>query len=224
MMKFSTVIAAAACAAALLLQPGLASAATTPVAPASFEQPSQMIHSVADALLKEIDGHRAELRAHPQRISAIVEKYLLPHFDAALAADLVLGRFGRHVSAQQKQRFITAMRKALVRSYGTALLDFHSHMLTVYPTHLRPGTTSATVRTVLTETNGTRLPIDFYVLMTPNGWKVFDLVVEGVSYDMSYRAELAPQLQQDGLDAVIERLEGGEKLNAPKPHPHPQQR
>ncbi|EQD60207.1 Toluene tolerance, partial [mine drainage metagenome] len=135
MMKFSTVIAAAACAAALLLQPGLASAATAQAAPASFEQPSQMVRSVADALLKEIDGHRAELRAHPQQISAIIEKYLLPHFDAALAADLVLGRFGRHVSAQQKQRFITAMRKALVKSYGTALLDFHSHMLTVYPTH-----------------------------------------------------------------------------------------
>lgn len=218
MMKFSTVIAAAACAAALLLQPGLAAAAAQ-AAPASFEQPSQMIDSVANALLKEINGHRAELRAHPEQISDIIEKYLLPHFDSALAADLILGRFGRHATSQQKQRFITAMRKALVKSYGTALLDFHSNMLTVYPTHLRPGTTSATVRTVLTETNGTRLPVDFYVLMTPNGWKVFDLVVEGVSYDMSYRAELAPQLQQDGLDAVIKRLEGGEKLTAPKPHP-----
>ncbi len=218
MMKFSTVIAAVACAAGLLLQPGLAAAATAQAAPAPFEQPSQMIHSVANALLNEIDGHRAELRAHPQQISAIIEKYLLPHFDSALAADLVLGRFGRHASAEQKERFITAMRKALVKSYGTALLDFHAHMLTVYPTHLRPGTTSATVRTVLTETNGTRLPVDFYVLMTPSGWKVFDLVVEGVSYDMSYRAELAPQLQQVGLDTVIQRLAGGEKLTAPKPH------
>ncbi len=218
MMKFSTIIAAATCAAAVLLQPGIAAAATPRAAPTRFEQPSQMIHSVADALLREIDGHRAELRAHPQRISAIITKYLLPHFDSTLAADLVLGRFGRNVSPEQKQRFVTAMRRALVTSYGTALLDFHSHMLTVYPTHLRPGTTSATVRTVLTETNGARLPIDFYVLMTPNGWQVFDLVVEGVSYDMSYRAELAPQLQRQGLDAVIKRLEGGEQLAAPKPH------
>jgi len=218
MMKFSTVIVAAACAAALLVQPALAASATTQAAPPSFEQPSQMIQSVTHALLQHIDGHRAELRAHPQRIAAIIEKYLLPHLDSTLAADLVLGRFGRDASAQQKQRFITALRKALVKSYGVALLDFHANMLTVYPTHVRPGTTSATVRTVLTETNGTRLPIDFYVLMTPTGWQVFDLVVEGVSYDMSYRAELAPQLQQDGLDAVINRLAGGEKLAAPKPH------
>jgi phospholipid transport system substrate-binding protein len=213
-MKFSGMIAAAACAAVLLLQPAPARAA-----PSSFEQPSQMIQSVASKLLQAIDGHRAEYRAHPGRLTAVIKHDLLPHLDSQLAADLVLGRFGREATAQQKQRFVTAMRDALVRSYGSALLAFHSHMLTVYPTHVRPGTRSATVRTILTETDGTRLPVDFYVLMTPSGWKVFDLVVEGVSYDMSYRAELAPQLQQDGLESVIRRLAGGEKLNAPKPHP-----
>ncbi len=52
MMKFSTVIAAAACAAALLLQPGLASAATARAAPASIEQPSQMIGHASRATVR----------------------------------------------------------------------------------------------------------------------------------------------------------------------------
>lgn len=213
-MKFVTVTGAVACAAALMLQP----AAQARSAPAAFEQPSQMIQSVAHDLLKAIDGRRAELRAHPERISAVINKYLLPHFDSTLAANLVLGRFGRKATAEQKERFVAAMRNALTTSYGTALLEFHANMLTVYPTHVRPGTKVATVRTVFKETNGSRLPVEFYVLMTPKGWKVFDLVVEGVSYDTSYRAQLGPQIQQYGLDAVIQHLQKGEKLNAPVKH------
>lgn len=212
-MKVVTLIAVAALAGPLLQPVAYAAAPSQTVA---FKQPSEMVQSVAHEMLKALNGQRAELRRHPQQIAVIVNKYLLPHFDAQLAANLVLGRFGRHASAEQKTRFIEAFKDAMVKNYGAALLEFHSSMLTVYPTHVKPGTKVATVRTVFKRSSGAQIPVLFYVYMTPSGWQVFDLNVEGISYVTSYRAELGPQIQQHGLDAVIKRLEAGEKPAALK--------
>ena len=213
-MKAVTLIAVAALAGPVMLQP--AAYAAAPSETAAFEQPSVMVQSVANEMLKALNGHRAQLRGHPEKIAAIVNKYLLPHFDAPLAADLVLGRFGRQASAEQKDRFIQAFKDSMVKNYGAALLEFHSNMLTVYPTHVKPGTQVATVRTVFKRSNGASIPVLFYVYMTPSGWQAFDLNVEGISYVTSYRAELGPQIQQHGLDAVIQRLAAGEKPAALK--------
>ncbi len=207
-MKAVTLIAVAALAGPPMLAPA---AYAAPSQTAAFEQPSQMIQSVANQMLQALNGHRAELRGHPQKIEAIVNKYLVPHFDAQLAADLVLGRYGRTATAEQKDRFIQAFKDSMVKNYGAALLEFHSNMLTVYPTHVKPGTKVATVRTVFKRANGSTIPVLFYVYMTPSGWQAFDLNVEGISYVTSYRAELGPQIQQHGLDAVIQRLQAGEK-------------
>ncbi len=215
-MKAVILIAVAALAGPLMLAPA---AYAAPSQTAAFEQPSQMIQSVANEMLQALNGHRAELRGHPEKIAAIVNKYLVPHFDAQLAADLVLGRYGRTATAEQKERFIQAFKDSMVKNYGAALLEFHSNMLTVYPTHVKPGTKVATVRTVFKRSNGATIPVLFYVYMTPSGWQAFDLNVEGISYVTSYRAELGPQIQQHGLDAVIQRLQAGEKPAALKKQP-----
>ena len=214
MMKSLTVIGAAALAGMLALPVARAAAPGAQNAPVAFEQPSQMVQAVADQLLKALGGHRAELRGHPRELAAIVDKYLMPHFDTTLAAGGVLGRFARQATPQQKARFIQAFKDSLVTNYGVFLLDFRANMLTVYPTHVKPGTQVATVRTAFTRADGSKVPVLFYVYMTPSGWKAFDLNVEGISYVTSYRASLGPQIEQYGLDNVIARLENGEKPSA----------
>lgn len=219
-MKYVTVAAVAAFASIVMLQP-VAQAATQSASQASahFEQPSKLVRSVADEILKALDGHRQALRQHPAQVRAIIEKYLLPHFDTQLAAAGVLGRFAKTATKEQKARFVQAFKDSLIKNYGAFIVDFHSNMLTVYPTHVKPGTVAATVRTYFTRSDGSKVPVFFDVYMTKNdGWKVFDLKVDGVSYVMSYRADLRPQLEQYGLNTVIKRLEQGETPSAIKKH------
>lgn len=215
-MKGVTLIAVVALAGPLMLAPvAHAAAQNERGATVSFEQPSKMVQSVADQILKALDGHRAELRRDPQKVRSIVDTYLMPHFDAELAADGVLGRYARQATSEQKERFIQAFRDSLIKNYGAFIVDFHSKMLTVYPTHVTPGTQAAVVRTFFTRSDGSKVPVYFDVYMTRSGaWKVFNLSVEGVSYVQSYRADLGPEIAQYGLDAVIKRLEQGETPKA----------
>jgi phospholipid transport system substrate-binding protein len=204
-------------AAAVLLAAGWSMLAALPVvaAPAaaqgSMEQPSQVVESAANGMLKALDANRALYRRDPAKVDALVDKYILPHVDTTFSAELVLGKYWRTATPQQRQSFINAFYHSMLNNYGAALVDFTSNMLRVYPTNVKPGAQNATVRTVMIRSSGSPVHVNYYMHMTPQGWKAWDVVIDGVSYVMSYREDFAPQIAQQGLDTVIKRLERGEK-------------
>ncbi len=211
----STIVIAVALAAALAQTPAPAAAAQQTAspqqAPAAWEQPSQVIESAVQQVLTALKGHREEYRKDPAKVAQLVDKYVLPHVDTQLAARLVLGRYWKQATPEQRQHFVDAFYHSMMVNYGTALADFRSNMMKVYPTHLSHGTTFATVRTEVTRSNGSRVSVEYLMHMTPRGWQAFDLHIDGVSYVKSYREDFGAQIQQQGIDAVIKRLEQGEK-------------
>lgn len=215
-MRHSTLIAAALAAAGWLIQAPVPAAAATAAAAAAApqaaqEQPSQVIESAADDMLKALGSDRESYRKDPAKIQGLVDQYLLPHFDTQFAAQLVLGREWRKATPQQRQRFIDAFYHSMLNNYGSALVEFKSNMLKVYPTHYAAGTENAIVRTEVMRTNGSPVSVIYYLHMTPQGWKAWDVHIDGISYVMSYRQDFQSQIAQQGLDAVINRLEHGEK-------------
>lgn len=219
MMRPTIVIAAALATAALVQAPAQATPAQQgapaqqQAAPA-WEQPSQVIETAAGQLLEALNGHRAEYRKDPAKVTELVDKYLLPHVDTQLAAQLVLGRYWRTATPEQRQHFIKAFYHSMMVNFGGALAEFRANMLKVFPTHLQPGTNFATVRTQMTRSNGSRVSVVYLMQLTPRGWQAFDVHIDGVSYVKSYREDFGAQIRQQGLDAVIKRLEEGAKPRA----------
>jgi phospholipid transport system substrate-binding protein len=205
-------------AAATLIAAGwlLQAPAPAAAAPATAEQPSQVVESAADGMLKALDANRAAYEHDPAKVQALVDKYILPHVDTGFAAELVLGKYWRTATAQQRQRFIDAFYHSMLNNYGSALVEFTSNTLKVFPTHVKAGTQTATVRTQMMRTNGSPVSVNYYMHMTAQGWKAWDVVIDGISYVMSYRQDFGSQIAQQGggasaIDAVINRLEHGEK-------------
>ena len=202
------VIAAALIATAWLIDAPLPAAAQG----ASAQSPSDVVQTAANGLLKALDANRAEYRNNPAKVQALVDQYILPHVDTQFSAQLVLGRYWRTATQQQRQQFIDAFYHSMLNNYGTALVEFTSNTLKVYPTRVSPGEQNATVRTEMSRTSGAPISVNYYMHMTPDGWKAWDVVIDGVSYIMSYRQDFQPQLaQQGGLDAVINKLQHGER-------------
>ena len=185
--------------------------AAAPAAPAGSEQPSQVVESAAQGFLQELESHRAEYRKDPHLLREAVDRDVLPHFDIAYAAHLVLGRHWRQATPEQRQRFVDAFENSMFTNYGGALLEFRSDRLRVYPSHVAPGTSDAMVRTVIQRDDGSTVAVNYMLHETPQGWKAWDVIIEGISYVKSFRDDFGAQIDQQGLNAVIERLEHGEK-------------
>ena len=203
----------------------LAAVATTLGAPPSHAQaapppvpgpgPQQLVEQVSTELLKAIDADRAVLAKDPAKLRAVVDRVLLPNFDAEYSARLVLGKHWRTATPEQRQRFIDAFVDSMMRQYGTALLDFTASRMSMLPFRGDPTATSATVRTEIKRDDGTPVPVNYSMRATPSGWKAWDVTIEGVSYVKNFRTDFGAEIDAKGLDAVIQRLESQGTQAAP---------
>ncbi len=169
--------------------------------------PGVLIDSAARAMLAELDAHRGEYRQNPARVDALVDRILLPYFDTDYAARLVLARHWNTASAEQRRRFVAAFYHSLLSNYGTALLDFTGERLKVLPFTGDPAATTATIRTQVRKKDGTNVAVNYSLRRTAQGWRTWDVIIEGISYVKSFRDDFNAQIEQQGVDALITRLE-----------------
>jgi len=225
-MRLTTLLVANAWMTAGALQANLACAQGTAVAttlpPATSatsmtqQAPSDIIQSAAQRTLTEMQSNRNAYRKDPSKVRPLVDKYLLPHFDTEYAARLVLGQYWRTTNQEQRKRFIDAFYHSLLTNYASALIEYTPDQLKVFPTPVDPSTDHATVRTEVTGHNADRIAMYYSMHMTPEGWKVYDVNVDGISYVKSYREDFGSQIQQQGFDSLIAHLEEREKPTDPR--------
>lgn len=215
----------AALVTTLLLATGLpeaparaAEAAAAPVAAVPGPAPQVIIKDTAERLLKTLDADRDGYRKNPERVKQLVDDLLLPHFDTDYSARLVLAKHWRTATPAQRKRFVDAFYQRMLRNYGSALAEFTADRLTVLPFKGDLASGQATVRTEIRRDDGTRVPVNYSVRGTPQGWKAWDVTIEGISYVKNFRTDFGAEIEQKGLEAVIQRIEAeNQKADAPKP-------
>jgi len=171
--------------------------------------PAEMVERTANDILKELSERRDEMKEDPTQAYEFIEELLLPVFDVPHATRLVMGRHGRDASPEQRRAFGEAFYRFLVRSYADGLIEYDVSDVNVEvrPVRGEPDPDRTRVRTVIKRKDGGDIPVDYAVRYTDDGWKVFDVTIEGVSYITNYRNSFDSEIRQRGLDAVIERLE-----------------
>jgi len=197
---------------------GPANAADPPAAPTaapSSSGPQELVENSAKRMLVELDANRATYAKDPAKLDALVANVLLPNFDTEYAARLVLGQTWRTATPEQRKRFVDAFYHSLLRNYGAALVNFTADRFVILPYKGDAGDNMATVRTEVKRESGDKVPVNFSLRKTDGVWKAWDVVIEGISYVKSFRTDFGAEIQQKGLDEVIQRLETDARIRAP---------
>jgi phospholipid transport system substrate-binding protein len=213
MMRFtfaSLVLCAAAFAARAADVPG-------PVPNASTLGPQELVEQSAKRMLEELDKNRQMYIKDSSKLDALVGNLLLPNFDTEYAARLVLGQNWRTATPEQRKRFVDAFYHSLLHNYGAALVNFTGDRFVILPFKGDPSSNTATVHTQVKRESGEKVPVDFSLHKTDAGWKAWDVVIEGISYVKSFRTDFGAEVQQKGLDEVINRLEREGKVGSSPP-------
>jgi phospholipid transport system substrate-binding protein len=178
--------------------------------------PQELMEQVSRDMQKAIDADREALAKDPAKLRALIDRLLLPHFDSDYAARMVLGRHWRDATESQRQRFIEAFYQSLMADYGDALLQFNREQLKILPFRGDPAANTATVRTEVMR-EGKVVPVNFSLRRTPEGWKVWDVTIEGISYARNFRNDFGTEVDQQGLEHLIKRLEAQNAGAAKRP-------
>lgn len=177
-------------------------------ASADGRSPEEVVRQTADALAMSIDGRQSQLEANPAELYALVSEVFLPVFDTDYAGRLVLGKHWRTATPAQRQKFIDTFYDFLLRSYSRYVLRFEKDRVKILPNPGgNPDPERAVVRTEMQLPDGTKLPVNYSLRKTEEGWRAFDVRIEGISYVQNYRNQFNSEIGAKGMDAVIARLQ-----------------
>lgn len=168
--------------------------------------PEQLIKQTSDKVLAEIKMNAETFRSDPASLYSLVDEIVLPHFDFGAMIDLALGRYKDKVSAEQKPVIVDEFRALLVRTYGSALLEYNDQELIYLPMEGSEADGKVTVRTEVEQAGGFPIPINYTLRNGDNGWKVFDISVDDVSLVTNYRSSFARAIKKNGVDGLIKTL------------------
>lgn len=183
----------------------------TAAADLGTDDPVTLVEHINGQIYAKVTDNLEAYKADHEALKTMVREDLMPLVDIKYAARLILGRAGRGIEQEKVDRFASLMSNMLVERYSTGLLDYSSEIkLNVLPQRGPLNEKVTKVRTRVTLPNGTEAPVDYAFRKTPDGWKAFDVIVEGISYITTFRNQIMPDVQANGIDSVIERLSRGE--------------
>ncbi len=172
------------------------------------QSPNEVVEEAAQLLDQKLSGNKEELAADREALYALIDEILLPRFDRKYAAQLVLGPHWRTASDEQREQFIDAFYSHLLRRYADGVLEFDLGMIEILPFRGNTADPRTMVRTSVTLDDGTKVPVDYGLVKREQGWLMFDVTIEGISYVRNFRSEVNSEIQSSSLDAVIKRLQG----------------
>ena len=178
--------------------------------------PEEVVKGTADQVLEVLDTEQEQLRAHPERIYEVVNKYILPTFSFPAMSRLVLGRHWRSATESQREQFTNAFRSLLVRTYAESLIDYAGVPIRYLPVHMDETAKDATVNTEIEPSGRPPVAISYRLRLLSGEWKVIDVVVEGVSLVTNYRTEFSTEINRSGLDSLIRSLEARARASTSK--------
>ncbi len=168
-----------------------------------------------DALVKAVTLEVVDLIAKDKEIRSgsrakliqVIEAKVLPHFNFASMTALALGQNWSKANAEQKKRLTDEFKTLLVRTYASALAAYSDQKFDFRPLRAKPTDTDVTVQVRVLQQGAQAVPIDYSMEKTASGWKVYDVMVGGVSLVANYRTEFANTVRENGLDGLIKSLQ-----------------
>jgi phospholipid transport system substrate-binding protein len=165
------------------------------------EAPDALVKKTVDEVLTVIKQTRDQ-----KKLIEIAEAKLIPYFDFKQMTQLAAGRSWSQASAAQQEALEKSFRTLLVRTYTAALTRVSSDA----KVDVKPAAASGDdvlVKTAATEPGKKPVEIDYRMAKTAGGWKVYDVVVEGLSLVTSYRSSFQSEIARSGVDGLIKTID-----------------
>jgi phospholipid transport system substrate-binding protein len=179
--------------------------------------PEQVVQGISDQLASAISGHRDELKHDQEKLIGVIDGIFLPHFDIDYASILVLGRHAREATPEQRERFAKAFYNSITHRYAEGLLNYTKGSVKVLPFKGDLNDKRTIVRTRVILDDGKTVAVDYAFRKSRDGdWKAYDVIIEGISYVTNYRNQVDAEINKEGINGLITRLEtqGADALKA----------
>ncbi len=175
-------------------------------AQAQEQKPDELVKQVTDDVMNAIHSDKQLAAGDKQKALQLAEQKILPHVDFEEATRLAVGRSWRQATPEQRKQLVDEFRRMLVRTYSNAISAYQGQQVKVLPLHMKAGDTDVTVHNQYIRPGQKPVQLDYQMHKVGNDWKIYDIIVEGVSLVLTYRSEFDAVVKEQGVDGLIKRI------------------
>jgi len=169
--------------------------------------PDVFVRVVTANALQAVQREPLARRTDPQRVQELVDQYVVPYIDLTKTTRLAAARHWRSANADQRERLVQAFKGTLLRTYSGALAKVEDDIaMTILPWRGAADATDAHVKSTISQRNAAPVNVDYRLEKQADGWKIYDLNVEGIWLIQNYRNQFAQLINQRGIDGLIDAL------------------
>jgi phospholipid transport system substrate-binding protein len=177
-------------------------------ADATPEDAQTLVKETTDAMLNALTTEKNTIKSNPERVYALVDKIVLPHFDFERMSRFVLGQNWAQATPAQQGKFVQEFRRLLVRTYATALVETAGQTvdITYLPVREESGADRVTLQTQVKASGKQAIALDYSMYLLNGEWKVYNISAGGVSLVTTYRTEFNNDISSGGMDKLIAKI------------------
>jgi phospholipid transport system substrate-binding protein len=173
---------------------------------AQEDSPDALIRKVTEDVLTIVRQDKDIQNGNTRKAIDLVEAKVLPNFDFQHMTALAMGKDWNKASPEQKKRLSEEFKTLLVRTYSNALTGYRDQMVRYKPSKMQSGDTEVVVRTEIVQPGNKPIALNYALEKQADGWKVFDVIVSGVSLVTNYRDTFNQEVRANGIDGLIKML------------------
>lgn len=174
---------------------------------AASEAPDELVKNVTLEVIGVIAKDKEIQSGNTRKVVELIEAKVLPHFNFMSMTALAVGQNWAKATPDQKKKLADEFRTLLVRTYASALSAFRDQKFDFRPLRAKPTDTDVTVQVRIIQSGAQPVALDYGMEKTASGWKVYDVMVGGISLVANYRSEFNNQIRDTGIDGLISSLQ-----------------
>jgi phospholipid transport system substrate-binding protein len=168
--------------------------------------PDELVRKVTEDVLAAIKSDKDLQAGDRNKALALAEEKILPHVDFREATQIAMGRHWREATPAQQKQLVDEFRSLLVRIYSSSIDIYRGQTMKVLPLRAGRNDTDVKVRNQYLRDGRPPVAVDYSMLKSPAGWKIYDISVEGISLVLTYRSEFDSVVRAGGIEGLIQRL------------------
>lgn len=168
--------------------------------------PDELVRVTSEQMQKILSANREMLKKNPDAIIGLVDEIVVPKFDFVRISAWILGKHWRRATPEQRGRFIKEFQDMLLNTYASAILEYTEFAITFNPLRMKEGDRIVMVRSIIKQPGANSINLDYRMFNGKQGWKVIDILVDNVSLVANYRSSFGTEIEEKGMEALLDRL------------------
>lgn len=180
--------------------------AAAPAGAQNMMAPDVLAKSVTDEVVAVLRADKDIQAGNNKKVIDLVDTKVLPHFNFVRMTQLAVGRHWRDASEGQRKALVHEFRTLLVQTYAATIAAYRDQVIEFKPLRMQPADTEVVVRSLINQSGGKPVTVDYKMQKNDSGWKVYDVVVGDLSLVQNYRGSFNSEVQKGGIDGLVKAL------------------